>query len=106
MSKLSVNKVEMFIKELGQDPQLKQEFDTNPKDTLIKNTSIAPIKDVWIYRLVVTALSLVVLIVVIGLLIKKKDEEIGLQVIPIINSLASLSIGALTGLLAPSPTKD
>lgn len=103
MTKLSLNKVESFIKDLDQNPQLKQQFDADPKDTLLKKVATNPIKDIWVYRLVVTALSLVVLIVVIDLLIKDKKEIMGEQVFTIINSLASLSIGALAGLLAPSP---
>lgn len=106
MTKLSLNKVENFIKDLDEKPGLKQEFTANPKATLKKMTSLeTPIKDIWVYRLVVTALSLVVLIVVVGLLIKD-EKEVGQQVFTIINSLASLSIGALAGLLAPSPGKS
>lgn len=107
MTKLSLNKVESFIKDLDENPQLKQQFDADPKDTLIKKAAINPKNDVWIYRLVVTALSLVVLIVVVGLLTKDEKEVMGEQIFTIINSLASLSIGALAGLLAPSPrTQD
>lgn len=107
MTKLSLNKVESFIKDLDDRPELKQEFTANPKATLKKMTALeTPIKDIWVYRLVVTALSLVVLIVVVGLLIKDEKDVIGQQVFTIINSLASLSIGALAGLLAPSPGKQ
>ncbi|KRT14070.1 hypothetical protein ASU31_21350 [Pedobacter ginsenosidimutans] len=107
MTKLSLGKVESFIKDLDEKPELKQEFEANPKATLKRIASLdTPIKDIWVYRLVVTALSLVVLIVVIGLLIKDEKEVMGEQVFTIINSLASLSIGALAGLLAPSPGKQ
>jgi hypothetical protein len=62
LEKLSLTKVESFIKDLEQSPELKQKFNDNPKEILIKNTVINPKNDAWIYRLAVTALSLAVLI--------------------------------------------
>jgi len=103
MTKLSLNKVETFIKGLDQNPELKQEFDANPKETLIKNTAINPKNDVWIYRIVVAALSLVVLIITTGILINVREIKEADKIITIIASLGSAAIGALAGLLAPSP---
>jgi archaellum biogenesis protein FlaJ (TadC family) len=103
MTKLSLNKVETFIKGLDQNPQLKQQFDADPKDTLIKNTAINPKNDVWIYRIVVASLSLVVLIITTGILINVTEVQAADKVITIIASLGSAAIGALAGLLAPSP---
>eukprot|EP01012_Entosiphon_sulcatum_P043914 TRINITY_DN58361_c0_g1_i1.p1 TRINITY_DN58361_c0_g1~~TRINITY_DN58361_c0_g1_i1.p1 ORF type:complete len:108 (+),score=10.71 TRINITY_DN58361_c0_g1_i1:28-351(+) len=107
MTKLSLNKVESFIKDLDEKPGLKQEFDANPKATLIKQAAINPIKDIWVYRLVVTALSLVLLIITSGILIEIDAVQKADKVITIITSLGSAAIGALAGLLAPSPeTQD
>ncbi|MGQ7856802.1 hypothetical protein ACUN24_21405 [Pedobacter sp. WC2501] len=103
MTKLSLNKVESFIKDLDEKPGLKQEFDENPKDTLIKNTALNPKNDVWIYRLVVIALSLVLLIITTGILVNIDAVQRSNNVITIITSLGSAAIGALAGLLAPSP---
>jgi len=102
MTKLSLNKVESFIKDLDQKPGLKQEFEANPQDTLIKNTATNPKNDVWIYRLVVSALSLVLLVVTTGILINVKEIQAADKVITIIASIGSAVIGALAGLLAPS----
>ncbi|WP_412468424.1 hypothetical protein [Pedobacter sp. KLB.chiD] len=106
MTKLSLNKVESFIKDLDQNPQLKQQFDADPKDTLIKNTAINPKNDIWIYRMVVAALSLVVLIITTGILLNIAEVQKADKVITIIASLGSAAIGALAGLLAPSPEKQ
>ncbi|HJY13975.1 MAG TPA: hypothetical protein VJ304_14370 [Flavobacterium sp.] len=106
MTKLSLNKVESFIKDLEQKPQLKQQFDANPKDTLIKNAAINPKNDIWIYRIVVAALSLVVLIITTGILLNIAEVQKADKVITIIASLGSAAIGALAGLLAPSPEKQ
>jgi len=103
MTKLSLNKVETFIKGLDGNPELRQEFYANPRSTLIKNTAVNPIKDIWVYRLVVTALSLVVLIIATGILIRVEEVNKADKVITIIASLGSAAIGALAGLLAPSP---
>ncbi|WP_293310036.1 hypothetical protein [Pedobacter sp. UBA5917] len=107
MTKLSLNKVESFIKDLDEKPELKQEFDVNPRATLIKKAAINPIKDIWVYRLVVIALSLVLLIITSGILIEIDAVQKADKVITIITSLGSAAIGALAGLLAPSPgTQD
>jgi len=103
MTKLSLDKVETFIKDLQQDPQLMQQFTASPKNTLIKNTAVNPMKDIWVYRLVVSALSLVVLIIATGILIRVEEVNKADKVITIIASLGSAAIGALAGLLAPSP---
>lgn len=103
MTKLSLNKVETFIKGLDGNPELRQEFDTNPRDTLIKNTALNPKNDVWIYRIVVAALSLVVLIITTGILINVTEIQAADKVITIMASLGSAAIGALAGLIAPSP---
>ncbi|WP_316828408.1 hypothetical protein [Pedobacter miscanthi] len=102
MTKLSLNKVESFIKDLDQNPQLRQQFDADPKDTLIKKAASNPKNDVWIYRLVVSALSLVLLIVTTGILINVKEIQAADKVITIIASIGSAVIGALAGLLAPT----
>ena len=103
MTKLSLNKVESLIKNLDDKPELKQEFDMNPRAMLIKKASINPIKDIWVYRLVVTSLSLVLLIITSGILIEIDAVQKADKVITIITSLGSAAIGALAGLLAPSP---
>ncbi|KIA90282.1 hypothetical protein OC25_24840 [Pedobacter kyungheensis] len=104
MTKLSLNKVETFIKGLDQNPVLKQEFTENPKDVLIKNTAVKSVtSDIWVYRLVVCALSLVLIIITAGILINIEAVQKASQVITIIASLASAAIGALAGLLAPTP---
>jgi hypothetical protein len=61
--------------------------------------------DVWIYRIVVGALALIVLITVIGgiylAVISKGDAKVGLPEGVI--AIGSAAVGALAGLLAPSP---
>lgn len=57
-------------------------------------------KDVWIYRMVVGSLALVALVTVLGgIVLAFTGREIPAAVI----ALGSAAIGALAGLLAPSP---
>ena len=58
--------------------------------------------DVWIYRMVVGGLVLVALATVLGgIALAVMGQEISAAVI----ALGSAAIGALAGLLAPSPTR-
>jgi hypothetical protein len=59
-------------------------------------------KDVWIYRAVVGALGLTVLLTIVGLIVLAlvgKPAPDGLI------ALGSAAVGALAGLLAPSPVR-
>jgi hypothetical protein len=58
----------------------------------------APIPDTWVYRLVVLALGVAIFVPLIAVLINKDIETMKL-LLPI----ATGALGALAGLLAPSP---
>jgi len=107
MQALSSEKVQSFINRLGTDPSLKQEYSANPEKTLNANTAIDVKRtDVWIYRIVVTALSFLVVSIVIGVLLNISALQSADKVITILVSLGSAAIGALAGLLAPSPVQN
>ena len=57
----------------------------------------AEVPDTWVYRIVVIALGLAIFIPLIAVLFRDKDT--GLLLLP----LATGALGALAGLLAPSP---
>jgi hypothetical protein len=57
-------------------------------------------KDLWIYRIVVGALSLAVLITIVGLIILAMTGRTAPEGLI---ALGSAAVGALAGLLAPSP---
>jgi hypothetical protein len=58
----------------------------------------AEVPDTWIYRIVVIALGLAIFIPLIAVLFKDKDTA------QLLLPLATGALGALAGLLAPSPT--
>ncbi|WP_294315606.1 hypothetical protein [uncultured Chryseobacterium sp.] len=68
----------------------------NPKDT-----------DYWIYRIIVMSLGLAVISIIIGLIIISIDGiRLENQLITIFTAISSGAIGAMAGLLAPSPGKS
>ena len=72
--------------------QFKQQ--KNPLDT-----------DPWIYRIIVTGLSITIISIIIGVLLLISSDHIeGDQGVPtILTAIGSAAIGALAGLLAPPP---
>jgi hypothetical protein len=60
-----------------------------------------PLDDIWIYRIVVLMLGIVMLTAMVGSLILTTS---GMEKVPdIFLALGSAAVGALAGLLAPSP---
>ncbi|HJY14043.1 MAG TPA: hypothetical protein VJ304_14715 [Flavobacterium sp.] len=102
------NTFDDFKTALNNNPILQQEFKedpvraaenfviTNPKET-----------DPWIYRIIVLALGLAILSIIIGLVIITMNKvTFDQQLITIFTAISSGAIGALAGLLAPSPSKN
>ena len=86
------------------DPRLVTQLKENPAEAL-QSIIATPLQwDVWIYRLVVVFLGLTTLFTVIGLIvlagIGKSPAPEGLV------ALGSAAVGALAGLLAPSPASN
>lgn len=85
---------------VASDPTLQTQIQQNPAAALQRLT-VSALPDTWIYRMVVGALGLTVLIALLGaiaLTYHKTDK------IPdMLTALGSAAIGALAGLLAPSP---
>lgn len=102
---MKVQSVSELADRVAQDPELQEQIRANPV-AAIANLAASPLKtDVWIYRMVVGALGLTVLIAVIGALylssISTKDWAYAIP--DALVALGSAAVGALAGLLAPSP---
>lgn len=89
---------------VAQSPELQQQIKADPV-TAIANLATPLDSDVWIYRMVVGALGLVVLIAITGAvyLATSSSKEFIREVPDAVLALGSAAIGALAGLLAPSP---
>lgn len=87
----------------AQDPAIADEIRQDPARAIAKYSQTPLQTDRWIYRLVVIGLGLTILLSVGGGIYLAAT---GTQETPeILIALGSASVGALSGLLAPSPTK-
>ena len=92
---------ELAIK-IAQDPELASKIKENPTETIA--SLAAPLQwDVWIYRMVVFALGITVILGIIGAIILAMA---GKQIPEVLVALGSAAVGALAGLLAPSPASQ
>ncbi len=85
---------------------------TSPEETLKKLTEQAKQQvpraleqDKIIYRIVVSSLGLVTLLVVIGVIALSFKATGTVQIPDVLTALGSAAIGALAGILAPAPTQ-
>ena len=94
-----------FQNVLASDTKLQQAFKEDPVKAS-KEINSYTVPDTFIYRVVVVALGsdlllVIVAVVTLALMGKTSNQE---AVLTILTSIASGAIGALAGLLAPSPT--
>lgn len=92
---------------LATDSQFQADFKQNPQEATnkIEDTSILP--DTWVYRMVVGSLGLVILVIAMGIVWRvASGNPIEDKNVPtILTALGSAAVGALAGLLAPSPSR-
>lgn len=94
-----VQSVSELAVRIAQDPDLAVKIKENLVEA-IANLAAPLQTDVWIYRMVVAALGLAVLAGVIGAIVL---AIAGKPVSEVLVALGSASVGALAGLLVPSP---
>ena len=98
---MKVDSVRELVDMIIKDKSLEEEIRKDPAKAIAKITE-SPLKtDKWIYRIVVLALGLTVLLAVSGgiyLAVKQVTATPEILV-----AIGSAAVGALAGLLAPSP---
>ena len=90
---------------IAHDPELQEQIKADPVKTIAG--LVTPLHTgVWIYRMVVGVLGLTVLITVVGMIcLSAMSSKIWAYTIPdALVALGSAAVGALAGLLAPSPS--
>jgi hypothetical protein len=103
MSTSARNLNDLAVK-VAQDDRLAEEIRQDPPGALARvAANSAPIPDTKVYRIIVTALGLAVLIALVGAIILVYKDKTNLEVI---TALGSAAVGALAGLLAPSPVNN
>lgn len=104
-----VRSAEELLRRVAANPTLVEELRQNPVKSLqdlvnLVTKEIPPLEsDVWIYRIVVSSLSAVVFTTVLGAIYITRTQG---SVPDVLTALGSASVGALAGLLAPSPGKS
>jgi uncharacterized membrane protein len=94
-----------FQKELTSNPTLQKEFKEDPVKAIQQFQPTLP--DNWVYRMVVGSLGLSILLVIVGIVILSlTTKEIEPTVTTLFTAIASGAVGALAGLLAPSPRSN
>lgn len=102
---MRVQSASELAEKVAQDPVLQDQIRADPVNA-IANLATPLQSDVWVYRMVVGALGLTVLIAITGsLYLRAISEADYIRVVPdVVLALGSAAVGALAGLLAPSPT--
>jgi hypothetical protein len=101
-----IKSFEEFEATLKEDEELQQKFKDDPVGALNHINHESPLTtDKWIYRIIVIGLSLTIFTIIIGILILvgRGDIKENADVPTILTALGSAAIGAVGGLLAPSP---
>lgn len=103
---MKVTSATELARQVALDPALQEQIKADPV-AVIASLATPPLQsDVWIYRMVVGALGLTVLIAIISavVLAAMSSKEWAYTIPDALVALGSASVGALAGLLAPSPT--
>jgi len=107
-----IRSAELLVRTALADPSVLNDLKTKPEDTLKKLGAQAiqqaprPLdSDKWIYRIVVLALGIALLFVVIGAIVLAVRATGDVKIPDTLTALGSASVGALAGLLAPSPVR-
>ena len=94
-----VETVEDLAEMIREDPELAKEIQRRPAE-MIAELAAPLARDVWIYRIVVGALSLVAVLSMAGAIVVAVGTS-GTPVPDAVVALGSAAVGALAGLLTP-----
>ena len=95
---VKVQRVDELARMVEHDPALKERIVADPAGAIASLAATPLQSDVWIYRMVVAALSLVALVAIVGTIVLANTTT---GVPDALISLGSASVGALAGLVAP-----
>ena len=95
-----IRSVHELADRVSSDPVLAEAIREDPARA-IASVAAPAIPDTWIYRIVVISLGLVVLVSAVGAIVLEFNGRSGTP--EILVALGSAAVGALAGLLAPSP---
>ncbi len=103
---MNYKSIDELKKELASNQDLQNEFKENPIATMEQIQQSNPLDtDKWIYRIIVLSLGISIVSILIGVIILVGNGAIknDTGVPTILTAIGSAAIGALAGLLAPTP---
>jgi hypothetical protein len=100
---MAARTLQEFSAQVASDPGLQQQLQQDPVATVATAARSAAVPDTWVYRVVVSALGLVAVggLALVAALVINGDTPPDL-----FTAAVSAAIGALAGLLAPSPNSS
>lgn len=93
--------VQNLANAVASNPTLQKQISEDPAGAL-RSLAAQDVPDTWVYRLVVGALGLTVILALVGAIILALRHGNG-DIPDVLTALGSAAVGALAGLLAPSP---
>ena len=104
----NIKTIQQLQNELATNPVLQDDFRTDPVAAIQQLRQSPLIHDTWIYRIIVLALGLTILLIIIGVIVliavDQIDDDKGVPTI--LTAIGSAAIGGLAGLLAPPPKSN
>ena len=102
---MKTNKIAYLKKELERSETTKAEFLNDPLRFIQKIDTDEPMKDKKVFLIIVSIVGLVLLISIIlgGIIIFKHNDPSNANVPEFLVSIGSTALGAIVGLLAPTP---
>ncbi len=106
MKKYTFKSNEDFLQNLNSNSEIQNMFKNDPIAAMDNIEIVNPLAtDKWVYRLIVIALGLTILITITGVIVLVGIDKVndGKGVPDVITAIGSAAIGALAGLLVPPP---
>ncbi|MCH2034089.1 MAG: hypothetical protein MK202_11325 [Tenacibaculum sp.] len=102
---MKTNSINDLKAELGKSAELKQQFESNPVQFIDSIDTNEPLKDKKVFLFIVGLVGLVLLFsIILGATIIFKSKDVNTAKVPeFVVSIGSTALGAIVGLLAPSP---
>lgn len=109
MTKWKIKSFNEFRMLLASDPEFQKRIQQDAIKTITEDVEVPPNPltwDKWIYRITVGGLVVIVLTIIICVVIMYGEDETGTFEVPdLFVSIGSGAIGAVAGLLTPTPTE-
>ena len=102
---MKARSIEELTKMIAKDKSLEDEIKEDPIKGIAKIAEHPLEMDKWIYRIVVLILGLTVMFIVLGVIYLAGIHDVK-EIPEILVAIGSAAVGALAGLLTPTPSRE